>query len=144
MDVSFPAWHKAISGVDLEGLADRRRTNQDQIMMRNGLYHSLRTAFARSGIDWTACYHEDRGDRALILVPPEVPISERERERAGPEGLEAAEPVLLLPVAGTDRLGGGACPERPDGGPRDGRGACPGCAGGDLARRLGWPGWPRH
>jgi hypothetical protein len=78
MDVSFPAWHKAISGVDLEGLADRRRTNQDQIMMRNGLYHSLRTAFARSGIDWTACYHEDRGDRALILVPPEVPISERE------------------------------------------------------------------
>ena len=27
------------------------------------------------GIAWTACYCEDRGDGALILVPPEVPKS---------------------------------------------------------------------
>jgi class 3 adenylate cyclase len=73
MDESFPALRKAILGVDIEGFADRRRTNPDQIVMRDGLYRCLGTAFARSGITWTACYHEDRGDGALILVPPDVP-----------------------------------------------------------------------
>ena len=75
MDESFPALHRAILGVDIEGFADRRRTNLDQIAMRDGLYRCLRIAFASSGIAWTACYHEDRGDGALILVPPEVPKS---------------------------------------------------------------------
>ena len=73
MNKMFPAMHRAILGVDIEGFADRRRTNPDQIFMREGLYGCLRAAFARSGISWTACYHEDRGDGALILVPPEVP-----------------------------------------------------------------------
>ena len=70
MNKMFPAMHRAILGVDIEGFADRRRTNPDQIFMREGLYGCLRAAFARSGISWTACYHEDRGDGALILVPP--------------------------------------------------------------------------
>ena len=43
--------------------------------MRSGLYGSLRAAFVRSGIPWDLCYHEDRGDGVLILVPPEVPKS---------------------------------------------------------------------
>jgi tetratricopeptide (TPR) repeat protein len=73
MDEPFPALHKAILGVDIEGFADRRRTNLDQIVVRNALYRCLRTAFARSIIPWDECYHEDRGDGALILVPPEVP-----------------------------------------------------------------------
>lgn len=75
VDEPFPALHRAILGVDIEGFADRRRTNLDQVAMRDGLYRCLRTAFAVSGIDWTACYCEDRGDGALILVPPEVPKS---------------------------------------------------------------------
>ena len=73
MEESFPALHKAILGVDMEGFADQRRTNPDQIVMRDGLYRCLSTAFARSGITWTDCYHEDRGDGVLILIPPEVP-----------------------------------------------------------------------
>src|SRR6266568_1376091 len=72
-DEPSPALHKAIVGVDIEGFAERRRTNPDQVTMRTGLYRCLRTAFARSGIAWEACYHEDRGDGALILVSPEVP-----------------------------------------------------------------------
>jgi WD40 repeat protein len=73
MDEPSPALHKAIVGVDIEGFADRRRTNLDQMVMRDGLYRCLRAAFARSDIDWKICYHEDRGDGALILVPPQVP-----------------------------------------------------------------------
>src|SRR5436305_14380542 len=55
MDEPFPALHKAILGVDIEGFADRRRTNLDQIAMRNGLYRCLDLAFAGSGITWDAC-----------------------------------------------------------------------------------------
>jgi tetratricopeptide (TPR) repeat protein len=74
MDESLThALHRAIMGVDIEGFADRRRTNPDQILMRGGLYHCLETAFAGSGIAWESCYHEDRGDGALILVSPEIP-----------------------------------------------------------------------
>jgi hypothetical protein len=72
----FPvALHKAILGVDIEGFADRRRTNPDQILAREGLYCCLQAAFARTGIAWDLCYREDRGDGALILVPPEIPKS---------------------------------------------------------------------
>ena len=73
MDEPYPAFHKAILGIDIEGFADRRRTNPDQIAVRAGLYRCLRTAFARSSIAWDSCYHEDRGDGALVLVPPEIP-----------------------------------------------------------------------
>lgn len=68
-----PAVHRTIVCVDVEGFNDRRRTNPDQVAVRHGLYGSLRAAFARSGIPWDLCYHEDRGDGVLILVPPEVP-----------------------------------------------------------------------
>jgi tetratricopeptide (TPR) repeat protein len=73
MDEAFLALHRAILGVDIEGFADRRRTNPDQVVTREGLYRCLETAFARSDISFGACYHEDRGDGMLILVPPEIP-----------------------------------------------------------------------
>ena len=46
------ALHRAILCVDIEGFADRRRTNQDQMLMRDGLYRCLENAFAESGIAW--------------------------------------------------------------------------------------------
>jgi hypothetical protein len=70
MDVAV---HRTIVCVDVEGFGDRRRTNRDQVAVRAGLYRALRTAFARSKIDWDSCYHEDRGDGVLVLVPAEVP-----------------------------------------------------------------------
>ena len=68
-----PAVHRTIACVDVEAFTDRRRTNLHQVAVREALYKSLRAAFARSGVSWDACYHEDRGDGVLILVPPEVP-----------------------------------------------------------------------
>jgi NACHT domain len=67
-----PAVHRAIVCVDVEGFGDRRRTNPDQVAARAGLYCALSQAF---GSYWDDCYHEDRGDGALILVPSDVPKS---------------------------------------------------------------------
>lgn len=44
----------------------------DDLSQISGLYEVLETAFAESGIDFHACDVEDRGDGALILVPPDV------------------------------------------------------------------------
>ena len=68
-----PAVHRAIVCVDVAGFGDLRRTNRDQVAMRDGMYRALRRAFARSGLRWARCHREDRGDGALILVPSEVP-----------------------------------------------------------------------
>jgi tetratricopeptide (TPR) repeat protein len=68
-----PALHRTVLAVDVEAFGDKRRTNQDQLTVREGLYRCLRAAFAGSGISWDACYHEDRGDGALFLIPPDIP-----------------------------------------------------------------------
>ena len=59
--------------VDVERFGDPARTNLNQLAVRDGLYKALIQAFGRSGIEWGSCVSEDRGDGALILVPPEVP-----------------------------------------------------------------------
>jgi tetratricopeptide (TPR) repeat protein len=73
VDVLEPAVHRSIVCVDVEGFGARHRTRPDQGAVRHGLYQALRSAFERSGIGWEQCYHEDRGDGALILVGPQVP-----------------------------------------------------------------------
>ena len=94
------AVHRAIVVVDVERFGDPDRTNLNQLAVRDGLYKALIEAFGRSGIEWGSCVSEDRGDGALILVPPEVPkaylvtslpgmlaaaVSWHNAERAGPE-----------------------------------------------------------
>jgi len=70
-----PAFHRAIMVLDVEHFGDPSRTNLDQLKIRDGLYEALIHAFENSGIPWSNCMSEDRGDGALILVPPEVPKS---------------------------------------------------------------------
>jgi len=67
------AVHRSIVVVDVERFGDPARTNLDQLAVREALYRSLAQAFAESGIGWDSCVSADRGDGALILVPPEVP-----------------------------------------------------------------------
>lgn len=67
------AVHRAIMVVDVERFGDPARTNLNQLAVRDGLYKALTQAFGDSGILWESCVSEDRGDGALILVPPEVP-----------------------------------------------------------------------
>jgi len=65
--------HRAIMVVDVEGFGDPARSNLDQLAVRDALHRGLVQAFGDSGISWDICAWEDRGDGALILVPPEVP-----------------------------------------------------------------------
>ena len=59
--------------VDVERFGDPVRTNLNQLAVREALYEGLPAAFAESGIGWGSCASEDRGDGALILIPPEIP-----------------------------------------------------------------------
>ncbi|MFC0111122.1 ATP-binding protein [Kibdelosporangium aridum] len=66
------AVHRTIAVVDVEGFGDDRRTNPVQVTVRKGLYEALRRAFDDTGIPWTQCYTEDRGDGVFILGPTDV------------------------------------------------------------------------
>lgn len=73
MNALPPAVHRSIICIDVEKFGDRRRTNSHQVLVRKELYRSVRHAFDQAGLPWQDCYHEDRGDGMLVLVPPEVP-----------------------------------------------------------------------
>jgi hypothetical protein len=52
------------------------RPDRDQdvrIYLHETLYKILAAAFQGSGIPWDQCHHEDRGDGALVIMPPYIP-----------------------------------------------------------------------
>ncbi len=55
---------------DVAGFSDPVRTDSDRDVVRLAMYEILRSAFEASGVPWAACYREDRGDGAVIVVPP--------------------------------------------------------------------------
>ena len=69
-------WHEplncAIVFTDVAGFSDPLRTDSDRDVVRTALYDILRASFEASGVPWEACYREDRGDGAVIVVPPAV------------------------------------------------------------------------
>ena len=69
------AVHRTIVAVDVEAFGARRRTNRDQVAVRDGLYRATQEAFGKAGIPWVDCDHEDRGDGMIVLIGPEVPKS---------------------------------------------------------------------
>jgi hypothetical protein len=64
--------HKTIVVVDVASFTDPFRTLIHQRAVHDGLHSMLRLAFAEAGLDLDVCTVEDRGDGAMILVPPEV------------------------------------------------------------------------
>jgi ABC-type thiamine transport system ATPase subunit len=71
-----PAEHRTILAVDVQGFGSQRRTNPNQLAVRDALYRALREAFTGVGVELDDCHHEDRGDGALVLIPPDVPKSQ--------------------------------------------------------------------
>jgi hypothetical protein len=69
------AVHRTIIAVDVEGFGDRRRTNRNQVAVRDGLYGAMSEAFGQADVSWADCHREDRGDGIFILAGAEVPKS---------------------------------------------------------------------
>lgn len=71
-----PAWsslHCSILYTDVAGFSASCRNESDRQEVRNILYDVLRRAFDDSRVPWQSCYHEDRGDGVLVIVPPSIP-----------------------------------------------------------------------
>ena len=71
-----PSWtgqNCTILYTDIVGFSEPHRNDHDRLEVRRTMYALLREAFGESGAPWDACHLEDRGDGALIVVPPEVP-----------------------------------------------------------------------
>jgi hypothetical protein len=58
--------------VDIAGFTRPDRDDDIRRYLHEHLYGILQQAFDGSGIPWAACWHEDRGDGALVVVPPGV------------------------------------------------------------------------
>jgi class 3 adenylate cyclase len=64
--------HRTIVFVDVADFTNPSRTVADLVAVQEGVYNVLKAAFADAGVDYGSCESEDRGDGALILIPPDV------------------------------------------------------------------------
>jgi hypothetical protein len=62
-------------GVDIVGFNGWRRDDDIQMYVHKSLYEMLESAFDRSDVPWSCCVHEDRGDGALVVIPPMIPVA---------------------------------------------------------------------
>jgi hypothetical protein len=61
--------------VDIAGFNGSRRDDDIQVYVHEALYQLLQAAFDRSGVPWSGCAREDRGDGVLVVVPPMMPVT---------------------------------------------------------------------
>jgi CRP-like cAMP-binding protein/tetratricopeptide (TPR) repeat protein len=57
---------------DVAGFGNPLRLDPDREAVRAALYEILRSSLAAAGVPWADCYYEDRGDGAVIVVPPTI------------------------------------------------------------------------
>ncbi|NDU77532.1 hypothetical protein GWI34_33660, partial [Actinomadura sp. DSM 109109] len=77
-ETAAPAWagqNCTIVYTDVAGFSSPTRSDADRIGVRRAMYRALRESFEESGVPWDACHVEDRGDGALIVIPPQVPTA---------------------------------------------------------------------
>lgn len=67
-----PPLYRMIVVVDVAGFTAPDRQLPDRLAVRQGMYGVLKTAFAECDVDFDSCKTEDRGDGALILLPPDT------------------------------------------------------------------------
>ncbi|MFI0481047.1 cyclic nucleotide-binding domain-containing protein [Actinomadura sp. 9N215] len=76
--VGAPSWagqNCTIFYTDIAGFSSPDRDDVDRLEIRRTMYEVLREAFDVSKVPWDSCHIEDRGDGALIIVPPDVPTA---------------------------------------------------------------------
>jgi hypothetical protein len=64
--------HQSVVAFDVEGFSDPYRDDNAQAAVRAGVYQVVEESFAAAGIPWDLCVHEDRGDGAIVVVPPDI------------------------------------------------------------------------
>jgi hypothetical protein len=64
----------AVFAVDIAGFTRPDRDDDIRRYLHEKLYEFLQKAFDHSGVPWAQCFCEDRGDGALIVIPPEIPV----------------------------------------------------------------------
>jgi CRP-like cAMP-binding protein len=57
---------------DVAGFGNPNRTDADRDAVRAALYAILAESLEASGVPWAECYHEDRGDGVIVVVPPVI------------------------------------------------------------------------
>ncbi|MGA2828959.1 MAG: hypothetical protein ABSF03_22925 [Streptosporangiaceae bacterium] len=62
----------SLFGVDIVGFTRPDRDDDIRRHLHTSLFENLKTAFDQSGIPWEECWHEDRGDGALVVIPPHL------------------------------------------------------------------------
>ncbi len=67
-----PAGRCTLVAADVVGFGVRRN-RQVQTYVRDSLYRLFENALRESGVDFAACYSEDRGDGLVVAAPPEFP-----------------------------------------------------------------------
>ncbi|GAB2823359.1 hypothetical protein GCM10022221_21800 [Actinocorallia aurea] len=70
---AFTGQNCSILMVDITGFNGIGRTDADRLALREVIYSGLRAGFERAGTPWEDCHVEDRGDGALVVVPPHIP-----------------------------------------------------------------------
>ncbi|MFC5186722.1 hypothetical protein [Actinomadura harenae] len=65
--------HTTLIACDMSAFGDPRRTRPAHRAMRDTMYTALEYAMDAAGPPWRHCHHEDRGDGALITLPPCTP-----------------------------------------------------------------------
>lgn len=58
---------------DIAGFGAENRSHEDRRVVRSVMYRILEESCEKSGTSWESCHCEDRGDGALIVVPPTRP-----------------------------------------------------------------------
>lgn len=61
---------------DITGFSSPARTDADRQYVLDSMYGLMGEAFTASGLDFGRLYQEDRGDGALVIVPPTTPTDE--------------------------------------------------------------------
>lgn len=64
------ALDRMIVVVDVVGFTAPGRHLRDRLAVRDGMYEVVEKALTESGVDYDSCVREDRGDGALLLLPP--------------------------------------------------------------------------
>jgi class 3 adenylate cyclase len=63
----------SVFAVDIVGFTRPDRDDDIRLYLHQRLYEYLQKVFDDSGIPWAESFREDRGDGALIVIPPEIP-----------------------------------------------------------------------